>query len=410
MVVHRREGRGAPRRALGRRDRRAPRELATAAAPVQERRAREVRRAGGVGERGRGHATLTRRSGATSACSGTSSAGCSSSRPARGCSKTSSGSGRSPGGPRPRLERAAGRCGRRAAARAPGRRAPRIRALLPACQPRRAAPPAPPAPAVRGGGAAPTRVARRGVRRCSNGAGVGRRRLATAARRLSLELVLTAHPTEATRRTVLAAHVRLSELLGELDDPALPPSTRDGIGDAIAEEVTALWQTDEVRSQRPRVVDEIRHGLWFFEQSLLDAAPALVGELRERLPDARRRSASAAGSAATRTGTPLPDLRRSRRRSAAPESSRSPATAAEVRELAAFLGSTSTLVGVSEELAARSPATSASSPPTPPGSARRTTDEPYRRKLSFVWHRLGETLARQPSGYARRTRSWPTSS
>src|SRR5436309_2356105 len=86
--------------------------------------------------------------------------------------------------------------------------------------------------------------------------GVGRRRLVAAARRLSLELVLTAHPTEATRRTVLAAHVRLNELLGELDDPALPRSTREGIVDAIAEEVTALWQTDEVRSERPRVVDE----------------------------------------------------------------------------------------------------------------------------------------------------------
>ena len=49
--------------------------------------------------------------------------------------------------------------------------------------------------------------------------------------------------------------------------------------------MTALWQTDEVRSQRPRVVDEIRHGLWFFEQSLFGAAP-LVGELRARLPGA----------------------------------------------------------------------------------------------------------------------------
>ncbi len=48
--------------------------------------------------------------------------------------------------------------------------------------------------------------------------------------------------------------------------------------------VTALWQTDEVRSHRPRVVDEVRHGLWFFETSLLDAAPELVADLRRRLP------------------------------------------------------------------------------------------------------------------------------
>ena len=41
--------------------------------------------------------------------------------------------------------------------------------------------------------------------------------LEDAASRLSLELVLTAHPTEATRRTVLASHLRLSRLLGEFD-------------------------------------------------------------------------------------------------------------------------------------------------------------------------------------------------
>jgi len=52
--------------------------------------------------------------------------------------------------------------------------------------------------------------------------GVTQRRLAAAARKLSLELVLTAHPTEATRRTVLAAQLRLDGLLDRLDDPPFP--------------------------------------------------------------------------------------------------------------------------------------------------------------------------------------------
>src|SRR5207302_230765 len=180
--------------------------------------------------------------------------------------------------------------------------------------------------------------------------GVTRRRLARAAGRLSLELVLTAHPTEATRRTVLAAHVRLNELLAELDDPALPRSTREGIGDAIAEEVTALWQTDEVRSQRPRVVDEIRHGLWFFEQSLLDAAPALVGELRRRLPDAPGPlrfgswiGGDQDGNPAAGPATIAEALRRARELALTRYRS-------EVRELAAALGAGSTLVPVSAEL------------------------------------------------------------
>ena len=51
-------------------------------------------------------------------------------------------------------------------------------------------------------------------------------------------------------------------------------------------EITALWQADEVRSRRPRVVDEIRHALWFFETTLLDVAPDVLAEYRERLPGA----------------------------------------------------------------------------------------------------------------------------
>jgi phosphoenolpyruvate carboxylase len=106
------------------------------------------------------------------------------------------------------------------------------------------------------------------------------------ARRVSLRLVLTAHPTEATRRTVLAAHRRIGALLAELDDPLLAPARNDAIRAALAGEITTLWQTDEVRSQRPRVVDEIRNGLWFFEQSLLDAAERLLAAYREHVPDA----------------------------------------------------------------------------------------------------------------------------
>src|SRR3954452_19275071 len=55
---------------------------------------------------------------------------------------------------------------------------------------------------------------------------------------------------------------------------------------AIAEEVTLLWQTDEVRHDRLRISDEIRNGLWYFEHSLFDAAEDLLREWRQRFPDA----------------------------------------------------------------------------------------------------------------------------
>jgi len=82
-----------------------------------------------------------------------------------------------------------------------------------------------------------------------------------AAGGVSVELVLTAHPTEALPRTILAKHRRIAQLLDGLDDPRLTPSERAEREVALAEEVTILWQTDEVRSHRPRVVDEIRQAL-----------------------------------------------------------------------------------------------------------------------------------------------------
>src|SRR5436305_9591539 len=100
----------------------------------------------------------------------------------------------------------------------------------------------------------------------------------------SIRLVLTAHPTEATRRTVLLAHIRISAQLRLLDDARLSPAEQLEAQERIAEEVTLLWQTDEVRHDRLRISDEIRHGLWFFEHSLMSATTDLLHEWRERVP------------------------------------------------------------------------------------------------------------------------------
>jgi phosphoenolpyruvate carboxylase len=230
-------------------------------------------------------------------------------------------------------------------------------------------------------------------------AGVTPRRLAAAARRLSLELVLTAHPTEAARRTVLAAQLRLDGLLDRLDDPDLPRSAREHVEAALAEEVTALWQTDEVRSQRPRVVDEIRHGLWFFEQSLLEAAPALVADLRRSIPAAGTPLRFGSWIGGDQDGNPNAGPRTIEEALTRARGLVLTRYRAEVRELAARLGIADTLVGVTPELT-RSIARDERVMPDYAARIGRTNEhEPYRRKLSFVWHRLGETLARRPGGY-----------
>jgi phosphoenolpyruvate carboxylase len=230
-------------------------------------------------------------------------------------------------------------------------------------------------------------------------AGIDEGVLADAAARISLQLVVTAHPTEATRRTILQAHLRMSRMLRELDDPQLSAAARDRIGDAIAEEVTALWETDEVRSMRPRVVDEIRHGLWFFEQSLLEEATDLTRELRRRLPGAGTPLRFGSWIGGDQDGNPAagPDTiaeALARARELVLERYR-----AEVRELAGFIGSASTLVPVLPELTESIARDERELADYAAEIGDQNAGEPYRRKLSFVWQRLGETIAGRPGGY-----------
>ena len=97
---------------------------------------------------------------------------------------------------------------------------------------------------------------------------------AEALRSLHVELVLTAHPTEATRRSVLDHQADLMNLLDRLDDPrAGHAARRRAVLEEVQEIVTIWWQTDEVRRARPRVDDEVRRNLFVFESALFDAVP-----------------------------------------------------------------------------------------------------------------------------------------
>jgi phosphoenolpyruvate carboxylase len=213
-------------------------------------------------------------------------------------------------------------------------------------------------------------------------------RAAELERRVSLELVLTAHPTEAARRTVLTAHLRVGALLAELDDPLLSPDRRDEIESQLATEITMLWQTDEVRSRRPRVVDEIRNGLWFFEQSLIDAAEQLLAEYRSHLPDAPpplRFGTWIGGDADGNPNAGADTVREAleRARTLLRERYR-----AEVRALAAATGVSSRIVPVDGELTDSIARDERDLPEYAAEIGDQNLDEPYRRKLSFMWRRL----------------------
>jgi phosphoenolpyruvate carboxylase len=223
--------------------------------------------------------------------------------------------------------------------------------------------------------------------------------LVEAASGLSLELVLTAHPTEATRRTVLAAHLRLGRLLAELDDASLTPARRRRVEAALAEEVTLLWQTDEVRSRRPHVVDEIRHGLWFFEQSLLRVAELLLADYRRLVPGAPAPFRFGTWIGGDLDGNPAAgastvDAALERARQLVLET-----YSREVRELAQAIGISSELVAPPAELVASLARDEAELPGYAAEIGDRNLDEPYRRKLSFVWRRLRNELEGGEAGY-----------
>jgi phosphoenolpyruvate carboxylase len=101
--------------------------------------------------------------------------------------------------------------------------------------------------------------------------------------RLRLELVLTAHPTEAKRRTVLSKLQRLSEVLRRLHDPALLPRERAAEVETLRAEITALWLTDRARTTRPAVTDEVRTGLYFVDAVFWDTVPAVAADLERAL-------------------------------------------------------------------------------------------------------------------------------
>lgn len=93
--------------------------------------------------------------------------------------------------------------------------------------------------------------------------------------------VFTAHPTEVSRRTVLFKRARIARALARLDRLPLTDAEAARQEEAIAAEVTALWQTDEVRRSRPSVVDEIQMGLDYYRRVLVETIPSLYAELAD---------------------------------------------------------------------------------------------------------------------------------
>ena len=107
--------------------------------------------------------------------------------------------------------------------------------------------------------------------------------LAAAVQSLRIELVLTAHPTEIARRTLLQAYRRIGDVLAVRDRPDLTAEESDAALDALRREIATVWQTEEVRDRAVSPLDEVRGGLAVFEQTLWEALPAYLRQVDRAL-------------------------------------------------------------------------------------------------------------------------------
>src|SRR3569833_1014264 len=111
--------------------------------------------------------------------------------------------------------------------------------------------------------------------------GISAEQLQTLFDRLYYMPVFTAHPTEAKRRTIMEALRRIFVTSERLDDPRIGEEEEEDIIRQLEADIQILWKTDELRANRPHVRDEIRNGLFNFQESLFDAVPRLYRGLEK---------------------------------------------------------------------------------------------------------------------------------
>ncbi|MDD3518252.1 MAG: phosphoenolpyruvate carboxylase [Chromatiales bacterium] len=224
--------------------------------------------------------------------------------------------------------------------------------------------------------------------------------------RLCYMPVFTAHPTEARRRTIMEAQRRIFVTLDRLNDPRLGRGERADMTRLLESRINILWRTDEVRVKKPQVQDEIKYGLFYFQESLFDAVPITYrylekavrrsyGEHPDGTPAVAIPSFLRFGSwiGGDRDGNPnvtpaITELAcRLQMEEALDEYLR------RVSELRHVLTHSARLCQPSQAFLDSLAEDATIAAAVFRGKVDRFEYEPYRRKLYFMRHRLGETLA-----------------
>jgi phosphoenolpyruvate carboxylase len=214
--------------------------------------------------------------------------------------------------------------------------------------------------------------------------------------RLDIVPVLTAHPTEARRRTILRKLERITRLLERIDFEDLTPSERRSVDAGLREIVTSLWQTDETRRTKPDVLDEARTALYYVEQVLYDLVPDISEALRRKLgaagvdlpvPDIIRLGTWIGGD---RDGNPFVTPEVTRRALLEQAAAVIHLYMQSIDRMYGML-STSSAHGISDEIVEALREDDERSRRDSEYAKARYPDEPYRRRIYVVYRRLART-------------------
>jgi phosphoenolpyruvate carboxylase len=217
-------------------------------------------------------------------------------------------------------------------------------------------------------------------------------------RRIAVTPVFTAHPTEVARQTILVKRRRIAEQLERLDQLPLTIAESLRCEQVMQAEITALWQTDEVRQIKPTVDDEIRMGLRYFRLALFETLPRMYSEVAESLREVYGVTIEDIGLpglvtfgswiGGDRDGNPLVTPTHT-------EDALQMAREGILREyiyrvefLSDCLSSSSRQANASQEILSRLAQYQRSMPEVDLLWGRNSTVEPYRRYLSYIVHRL----------------------
>jgi len=222
---------------------------------------------------------------------------------------------------------------------------------------------------------------------------------------LSIEVVFTAHPTESKRRSVQQKLHRLSDCLSRLDAPFRSDSEVRVAQAEIVAETEMLWQSDEVRQRRLTVLDEARNVFFYFSQTLFDVTPRLYDDLRTALTECYPgeifeipiflQYGSWVGG--DRDGNPTITLDHTSEILRLQKELALSKYVPSIRRLSDRLSQSRLYVGISDELEQSLKNDTAHLPQVAAEASARSSTEPYRRKMEFIWERLRRAAAQNNS-------------